>query len=317
MSTIATTSAAAPVEDETAPRGALPDFLIIGAAKAGTSTLFEYVRRHPQVCVSSLCDETEPSFFSEDDLFEKGVDWYRRTFSRRRPGQVCGEKSTSYARWPQRPCAARRIAETVPDVKLIYAMRHPVDRAYSQYVHRVARELYPDEPPPFTFEQFIERETMCLDSSLYMKQIEQYLVYYPKEAFLFVLFDHLVADGADTIARMFRFLGIDPDAGLAAAQDMHCNDSRRRERQRVRWQTMNPVRRLVPGGRRLRRFTPRWLRDAAFQLVAMTPYGRNVRNRFTPAPMQARTRRRLTEQFRHENERLAEFLKCDLSHWNR
>ena len=112
----------------------LPDFIIIGAAKAGTTTLHHYLDLNPQIYMSS---PKEPCFFSDDEIYVKGVDWYSSLFSSAKPDQACGEASTRYSPYPQYTEAAPRMAELLPHVKLIYIMRHPVDRAYSHHVHEM------------------------------------------------------------------------------------------------------------------------------------------------------------------------------------
>ncbi|NER32103.1 MAG: sulfotransferase domain-containing protein, partial [Symploca sp. SIO1C4] len=76
----------------------LPDFLIIGAAKSGTTTLYKYLCRHPQICMSN---PKEPDFFAIDHIYDQGIDWYSSLFSEARLKQVCGEASTTYTRLPK------------------------------------------------------------------------------------------------------------------------------------------------------------------------------------------------------------------------
>ena len=155
--------------------GRLPDFLIIGAAKSGTSSIYNFLRRHPGLHCS---DPGEPEFFSHDEVWEKGFDWYTDLFAEAGDEQICLEKSTAYTRWPEFPEAAPRIAKHLLHARFIYIIRHPVDRAYSHYVHRVSRELPEfaavDNPPP-TFEDHVPHDPICLNGSEYLDQIERYL----------------------------------------------------------------------------------------------------------------------------------------------
>ena len=116
-----------------------PDFIIIGAAKSGTTTLYQYLCRHPQIYMST---PKEPDFFSLDMNYHKGIEWYESLFDGAKPEQICGEASTTYSRWHQHPKAAERISQYLPKVKLIYIMRHPVDRAYSFYAYRFKRSQH-------------------------------------------------------------------------------------------------------------------------------------------------------------------------------
>ncbi len=97
------------------PERRLPDFLIIGAAKTGTTSVCNYLRRHPDLFFP---EDSEPQFFSHDENCTKGLDWYASLFDGVTDRQRCGEKSTAYTRWPECPDVPRRIAEVMPEVKL-------------------------------------------------------------------------------------------------------------------------------------------------------------------------------------------------------
>jgi hypothetical protein len=112
-------------------RGRYPDFFIIGAARAGTTTLATELSHHPKVFV---CDPKEPFFFSHESVRARGCEsWYQGLFARRRPDQICREASTSYSCWPECGDVAGRIALAMSGARLIYLIRHPVERAYSHY----------------------------------------------------------------------------------------------------------------------------------------------------------------------------------------
>jgi hypothetical protein len=129
--------------------GALPDFVIIGAQKSGTTSLYHLLARHPYV---------EPAATKElhyfDGLLGEGVEWYRRCFPapRWKDGRrtITGEATPYYLFHPH---AARRMAEVIPQARLIALLRNPVDRAYSHY-HQVAKRGF----EPLGFEDAIEAE---------------------------------------------------------------------------------------------------------------------------------------------------------------
>jgi hypothetical protein len=116
--------------------GALPDFVVIGAQKCGTSFFYGLLTRHPSVERAAV---KEVHYFDQQENFAKGIEWYRRNFPtpRREDGQrtITGEASPSYLISRHAP---ERMAEVVPDVRLIALLRNPVDRAYSHY-HMAAR----------------------------------------------------------------------------------------------------------------------------------------------------------------------------------
>ncbi|MFA9479667.1 sulfotransferase [Phycisphaerales bacterium AB-hyl4] len=292
--------------------GRLPDVIIIGAAKAGTTALAEYLRRHPSVFVSAI---KEPEFFSHDENFARGMDWYRGLFADALTGQVCVEASTSYTRWPEYPQAVPRLAEALPRARFIYILRHPVERAWSHYVHRVTKELYRHEPVPATFEEHIERDPVCINSSRYMDQIEQYLPYFGRDSFLVLLNDDLAGDTAATLSRVCRFLGVEDIGPDLAKLDTSWYRNARTVDGRVRGQIFAPLK-ANPITRTVGRLLPKAGKDAAYQLLRRTPRARRITRQFTPPPMTADTRLRLIDYFKPHNDRLAEFIDTDLSFWD-
>ena len=112
----------------------LPDFIIIGAAKAGTTSLYALLDRHPDIFMPA---HKEPEFFARDDHYAKGIDSYATLFEGATPHQQVGEASTLYSLAPFFGHTAGRIKAHLPQVKLIYVMREPVARAYSFYVQLI------------------------------------------------------------------------------------------------------------------------------------------------------------------------------------
>jgi Sulfotransferase domain len=211
----------------------LPDFLVIGAQKGGTTALYAYLRWHPAVLGPSW---KEVSFF--DRHYRRGARWYRGQFpnaarialARRRTGSAprVGEASPSYM---FHPLAPERVRALVPGVRLIAILRDPVERAFSHYNHERAlgRE-------PLTFEQAIEREEartageverMCADPAYfshawwnwtylargrYADQLERWLAVFPREQLLALTSEELSARPAEEYARVLAFLGLPPHA---------------------------------------------------------------------------------------------------------
>jgi hypothetical protein len=109
----------------------LPDFIIGGAPRAGTTWLYELLDRHPDVYMAKPL-KPEPKFFLRDDLYAKGLSHYSQTwFAGVDAGRLAGEKSTDYL---ESGAAAARIARDLPHAKLVFILREPADRAYSNYL---------------------------------------------------------------------------------------------------------------------------------------------------------------------------------------
>ena len=109
-----------------------PDFVVIGAMKCMTSTLHEQLAAQAGIFMST---PKEPYYFSNDEVYARGEDWYRGLFSDAKPGDLCGESSTHYTKLPSYPHTVARMHVAFPHLKLIYVMRHPIERLVSQYVH--------------------------------------------------------------------------------------------------------------------------------------------------------------------------------------
>lgn len=201
----------------------LPDFLVIGAQKAGTTALYAYLRWHPAIAGPFW---KEVSFF--DRHWARGEGWYRGQFPLRKDGRLVGEASPSYV---FHPLAPERVFSLVPDVRLIVLLREPGDRAYSHYQHEVAlgRE-------PLSFEDALEAEDDRLrgeverlrgdpkafsfawwnhtyaSRGLYADQLERWFELFPRGQVLALTTEELGARPGETYASVLSFLGAPPHA---------------------------------------------------------------------------------------------------------
>jgi hypothetical protein len=192
---------------------ALPTFLIIGAAKSGTTSLHYYLGLHPEVQMSAL---KETNFFcgpANGEPYALGrvesLEEYEALFDASVP--VRGESSPTYTSHPFRPGTPQRIKALVPEAKLIYLVRDPVARTVSHYQHRVSNGGE-RRPLPEVLEGLSDpadlRDT-CL--SLYATQLDCYLAEFPAERILVVDQVDLLGDRAATLQRIFAFLGVDEE----------------------------------------------------------------------------------------------------------
>jgi len=308
-------SVAAAVSVESArPAGRLPDFLIIGAAKSGTTTLFHYLSRHPQICVSR---KKEPEFFA--DKFHRGWEWYVANFADARPGQVCGEASTIYTWWQEYPVCAARIGRYLPGARLIYILRHPVERTYSDYGEQIktARALGQQRANLATFEDFLESYEHLVRAGEYIRYIEEYRRYFSRESLLILLLEDLQRDPGAVLGQVCRHLGVDESADLTAGGAVHANEARAYHQWQVRLHLTRKLR-AIPGLERLVGMVvpPAW-RERAYAFMERSSCAEAIRQRLVPPAMRPETRARLVERFREPNRRLAAYLGRDLSHWDR
>jgi hypothetical protein len=177
----------------------LPDFIIIGAMKSATSTLHEQLAIQPGIFMSS---PKEPNFFSDEPQYAQGISWYTSLFQEANPGDLCGESSTHYTKLPTYPKTVTRLFEHLPDVKMIYVMRHPIDRLVSQYIHQwTEREIFID------INQAIEQNAELIAYSQYSQQLEPYFATFGKEKILPVFFERLLQEPQDELTRIGKFIG--------------------------------------------------------------------------------------------------------------
>jgi LPS sulfotransferase NodH len=293
--------------------GRTPDFIIIGAAKSGTTTLYQYLARHPQIAFSS---QKEPNFFA--DQFRRGWDWYTSQFAAARPGQLCGEASTIYTWWQEYPVAAARIGRFAPGARLIYLLRHPVERTYSDYGEQIAthRALGTYGPHLATFESFLNHFPHLVQTSEYIRYIEEYERHFPRSALLCILLEELQHDPAGTLRRVCRHIGVDDTCDLLAAGSVRANEARAYQQWQVRLHLTAGLRR-VPFVERLGGLAPRAWRERAYQFLEGTRFGRGVVRRVQQPPLHAATRASLLERYREATHRLAAYLGRDLDHWHR
>ncbi len=287
------------------PQPRLPDFLIVGAAKAGTTTLYQYLCKHPSVVMS---EPKEPEFFSRGDVWAKGFDWYKKLFRDAGDEKLAGEASTTYTRWPHTEDAASRIAEHLPDARFVYILRHPVERTFSHYGHHVSR-FGLDK----TFEQALADDAIYVDCSLYLMQLQRYLDRgIRREQFLIVTLDDLKRNPAGVMNQVQEHLGLAPtDLTAEGAEKANERSSRPFVHGRLRG-TLG----RVPGALALAEMTPAPIKRAGYWLIERSPFGQKVRAQTTPQPMRDSTRMALLERFREPNRELATFLGRDLTMWD-
>jgi hypothetical protein len=186
-------------------RGALPNLVVIGQMKCGTSSLHRYLDLHPEVAMSQL---KEPNYFLDVAWgnWDRGVDWYRELFDAAAP--VRGEASVNYANLPWSGGAAERMAETLEEPpKLIMMVRDPIDRAISHYIHARAagREDRPIEAA------LGDLESRYVRRGLYMTQLRPFTAAFGADAVHVESQEDLLSNRGETMSRIFRFLGVAAD----------------------------------------------------------------------------------------------------------
>jgi len=290
----------------------LPDVVIIGAAKSGSTSLAARLKQHPDIFLSR---DKEPEFFSHDHNFIRGWDWYCQNFVGAGEKQLILEASTGYTRSPQHPYAAERLFRYCPDIKLIYLMRHPVDRAFSHFVHRYTKELFMGQPFTRTFEEHVKEDPMCVDSSDYKLQIQKYLEFFPREQLLLLFTHELARDEASVLSKICQFLNIDGSQHYFEASGENRNVTSKFIDSQVRVAITDSIKNMPLVGK-LAYALPKPMREEAYKILRKLDFGRKVQQEFTPQPMLPETRTALIKRFRPSNEWVADLTGTDLSFWN-
>ena len=276
-------------------KGRLPNFLIVGAPRCGTTSLSAYLSEHPDVF---MAPQKEVHYF--DYNYRRGHDWYRAQFDRVGDERLIGEASPRYM-FDEK--AMERMASLLPDIKLVAILREPVARMYSLYWFR--RGLGAETQ---SFEQMIAEEQQSgfvpkgrrpplIQTSTYLPALERVCRFYPRSSLLVLLLEDLRAEPEKTFGSLCDFLGVDasvkpPRLGKPVNRT-HELRSRRLYRTMIRY---------------------RLWRRLPFRLG----YKIDDMNRvaFTYPDIDPGTRRALRESFAEHNAALASWLGRDLSVWD-
>ena len=297
----------------------LPNFLLIGAAKSGTTALHAYLRQHPEIFMAT---PKELRFFSysgpyppdlDEDYIHRGVTTlaeYQAHFEGAKGYAIIGESSPMYLYYPG---TAERIKKTLPEnVKLLAILRNPVDRAFSAYTHALRDWLETAQ----SFEEALSKEQERIEAGwgilwhythagFYFEQLSRYYRIFRPDQIKVVLHDDLVADSQKLVRDIFTFLNVDPTfqpdlssrpniSGFPKNPQFH-------EWMRRLFMEDNPIKRLS------RKILPKTLR----QKVMVDLRERNLEKRAIPEDIN----RYLHELFREDIQQLEILLDRDLSSW--
>ena len=275
----------------------LPNFLICGIEKGGTSSLYYYLKAHPEVFMPQ---KKEINFFSYN--YYRGAGWYEAYFdgAESAGAQARGEASPLYMVYPEVP---RRIAHLIPEAKLLFVLRDPIERAYSEYWFNVNRGVqYPHE----SFSHIIRKPTgyrRYLRKGFYADQIEAFLAHFNRDQLHCIITEEMRRDTLGALQRCFRFL--DVSAYEPAISKRH--NTAQLPRNKASEVALSV---LVPVQKALRPALPARV-DGRIKQVMRSAF---FTNKAKP-PMPEAARAYLQEVYEEPNRRLAELIGADLSAW--
>lgn len=181
----------------------LPNLIVIGGQKCGTTSLHYYLSRHPEIFMSRV---KELNFFLANRNWSKGVGWYEAQFARAGAARIRGESSPFYTDHPFEPGVPARMHSVVPEARLIFLVRDPLERLMSHYIHWVALRRE-DRPLAGALTDFTDNS--YLTRGLYARQLAQYRPHYPLERIRVVASEDLRDRRRDTLREIFHWLGVD------------------------------------------------------------------------------------------------------------
>jgi sulfotransferase family protein len=288
----------------------MPNFLIIGAMKSGTTALYYYLEQHPEIYMSPV---KEPNFFSSQEQENAAdavthIEAYQHLFRGVSGERAIGEASPSYL---YEPGATAEIRRYVPEAKLIAILRNPIDRAYSHFLHMVRSGTEPLDDFAQALreeEEGIHKERIFQDyigRGLYYNQLKRYFGTFRREQVRVYLYEDLNGAPISTVQNAFRFLKVDdsfvPDVSLRRNVSGH-----------PRYETLD---RLLRNQSRIKHaakiYLParlRWRLSKAFDDL-------KTRNLIEPPPVQSEVRRQLIRVYREDILNVQELIHRDLSGW--
>jgi len=258
----------------------LPNYLVIGAPRSGTSWLARNLRTHPQVYLSP---EKEIHFF--DRHYTKSIAWYEKLFKDLQEIAV-GEATPEYLYGEKVPGL---IHQVLPDVKLIASLRDPTERAYSHYCYR-----HRDNKKAISFEQQLNKNQLLIEKSLYAENLQRYYDLFPKSNILILRYEDIKTSPDVYMSSIFGFLGVD-DSFVPPFLAKVVNSSASRSRSRIIHKISNKLSKL--------RF------DRASNIID------KISHRDIP-PISKKTRKELIEKyFLNDINKLEKLIDQDLSQW--
>jgi hypothetical protein len=274
---------------------ALPNLIVIGAQKCGTSGLHYYLGLHPEV---SMSNPKELNFFIAERNWPRGLEWYSRHFDP--TARVRGEASPNYTAFPQHDGVPARIAETVPDARLVYLVRDPIERIAAHWVHNYAKR----REKGGLRETLLHPNTSYISRSRYFMQLQRYLAHFDSDRILVIENGDLRDHRAETLRRVFEFAGVDPSFTHPRFEQVRHSTSRKKRATRLGMR----VQRLSRS-----RFGRRVPRRAWLALDVALPLSRPISK---PEGIAEALGDEVLEVLHEDAERLRAHTGRDLSHWS-
>ncbi len=285
----------------------LPNFLCVGAQKSGTTKLHSMLRNHPEIYLPRI---KEPHFFDNEKKYARGLKWYEeKYFSEWKGEKAVGEITPAYMYFDKVP---KRIKENLgKDIKFIFLLRNPVDRAYSQYWMSVRlcfenksfkeailleekrlKDLGPEKGRRFAY----------IKGGFYDEQIKNFLKFFQKEQMLFITFEEFTKDMKLSLEKICEFLGVSTKVEFPRPEEKVNQNSIPRIKLLHTLTNDRKISKFLFPNRKVRRFVRNWVNS-----WNLKPY--------EPPPMDRELKEKLIRIFKPHIYELEKIIEKDLSHW--
>lgn len=263
-------------------------FLMVGCQRCGSTWLYEALKEHPEIYLPAA---KQTHYF--DESHKNGMDWYLSHFNGLESGhKAVGEVATSYCL----PEVIPRVAGDLPGIKIIMAMRNPIERAHSFFRSRAPHENWKN------FQDALEKNPEIIGRGQYIDQIELLLDVYDRDQVLFLFYDDLKDNERSYLRQVYSFLGVNPEFEPSVIGNPVRAAMFPRLRRVLRKMGLTPLVDLV---------NKSWAGDVLRRALKM-----KRKNHKPKQNMPADVRKRLLSHFHPYNERLAKFSGRDLSKWD-
>ncbi|MFW9875274.1 MAG: sulfotransferase [Candidatus Thorarchaeota archaeon] len=285
-----------------------PTFFLIGAAKAGTSSFYHYLKQHPQVYFPK---SKEPCYFNDDNNYKLGIQSYLDTHYKKAGGYAARGDATPMLHRPEKVIPRLKDVFNKRDVRFIVILRDPVARAWSHYWHR-NRTYFEKE----SFESALELEEKRIRinkdewcgyfrDGLYAQQLERWFSAFSKDRFLIFLYEDILKDSTSVINKIFSFISVDPVCEVDTTRHENTAGKPRSE-----WiMKLLSTKSLL--GEPARMFVPRHLRKRIKTYLRSI----NMRSGDTNPKMPAHIEMSLRKRYKNDIQMLSTIIDRDLKMW--
>ncbi|MGF1520830.1 MAG: sulfotransferase [Leptolyngbyaceae cyanobacterium] len=275
----------------------LPNLVIIGAMKCGTTSLHYYLGLHPEI---SMSQQKELNFFIEKKKWKKGLDWYKSHFQEK--NKILGESSPNYTSFTQFPGVPQRMHAIIPQTKLIYLVRDPIERMIAHYVHQYSRG---SENRNIEEALTTADNNFYLDRSLYYSQVSCFLDYFDGSQLLIMSAEALRQDTSNALKKIFKFLEVETDFDSLQFKYQRHKSTRKRRKTPLGESIAN-----LPVMQNLKKMPQRlrWPIEEFIYFPVSKPIAR--------PSLSERTRHHLKQKLKEDIEKFKRIAEYDFPSWN-